>query len=152
MYLPLGLKADWCGWRQQWLRKSWQAWSAVFTDVTITRVLQVSSRTLLTSRDGSVIFRQQQRQGQLLLHESKLIPLPPSWAGDLQAQTHLDSQHLAPLASRGRTTDSREAPSSRENVRYYVGPSSWSLSPHSQAASVSCFVSWNNKKRWCYYK
>lgn len=81
MYLPLGLKADWGGWRQQWLRKSWKAWSAVFTDVTITRVLQLSSRTSLTSRDGSVIFRQQQRQGQLLLHESKLIPLPPflSW-------------------------------------------------------------------------
>lgn len=53
----------------------------MFTDVTITQVLQLSSRTSLTSRDGSVIFRQQQRQGQLLLHESKLIPLPPflSW-------------------------------------------------------------------------
>lgn len=104
--------------------------------------LQASSRTLLTFRDGSVFFRQQQRQGQLLLHKSKIIPFPPfpSWRPP-RANTAGFSVSCASGQQGAHNRLSREAPSSRENMRYYVGPRIWSFSHHSQAAFVSCFVS-----------
>lgn len=75
-------------------------------------------------------------------NRSPFTPTPfLSWKSSSANTSGYAASSLAPLASRGRTTDSQEAPSSRGNVRYYVGPSSWSLSHRSQAAFVSCFVS-----------
>lgn len=84
--------------------------------LTITLALQVSSRTLPTSRDGSVFFRQQQRQGQLLLHKSKIIPFPPflSWRAP-SANTSGVSASCASGQQGAHSRLSREAPSSREN-------------------------------------
>lgn len=104
--------------------------------------LQASSRTLLTFQDGSVFFRQQQRQGQLLLHKSKTIPFPPFLScRPPSANAGGVSVSCASGQQGAHNRLSLEAPSSRENMRYQVGPRIWSLSHHSQAAFVSCFVS-----------
>lgn len=64
-----------------------------------------------------------------------LFPTPFPKLETSKGQTHLDSQRLAPLASRGRTTDSQEAPSSRENVRYLC----WSQQLVTQSPFSSSF-------------
>jgi hypothetical protein len=84
----------------------------VFTDYLDTnrRHSSVLQAPPVTSRDGSVFFRQQQqnlpqRDGSTFIaREAKWLPFPPSWVGDLQVPSHLHSHPLPPLTSRGRAT------------------------------------------------
>lgn len=111
---PLGLKVGWDvkGAKRRLGRADKHGVQGLLT-------LQASSRTLLTFRDGSVFFRQQQRQGQLLLHKSKIIPFPPflSWRPP-SANTAGFSVSCASGQQGAHNKLSREAPSSREHMRY----------------------------------
>lgn len=99
---PLSLKVGWDGWRER--GGGWEGLKSMECRVywRYRRLPEPCS----PSEMGLFSSGSSRDKVNFYCTKAKSFPFPPFWAEDLQARTQLDSQALAPLASRGRITDS----------------------------------------------